>query len=172
MQPAGALIPLPLVTSWNPLGLSRPVTGLLYLHLYIRRRWNSRLVKNWNFCNMLGPRFPFPLWLVLTCAPLGGTDNISVPVIPMYQIIMIPPSSGSNSILILLDPEGEGTVTIQNGGILSHATVCNVQWNLSHLQYYCRSILTTCKQYCLCCNVMFICMVPCFPHFTSSDLHM
>jgi len=46
MQPAGALIPLPLVTSWNPLGLSRPVTGLLYLHLYIRRRWNSRLVKN------------------------------------------------------------------------------------------------------------------------------
>jgi len=27
------------LTSWNPLGLSRPVTGLLYLYLYLLYMW-------------------------------------------------------------------------------------------------------------------------------------
>ena len=51
----------------------------------------------------------------------------------MYQTIMIPPLSGPNSILRMLDPEGGGTVTIQNSVIESRTTGCNVQKHLSLL---------------------------------------
>jgi hypothetical protein len=35
-------------TSWNPIGLSRPVMGLLYLHLYFLQASNYYMMVNWK----------------------------------------------------------------------------------------------------------------------------